>query len=340
MISVERLAVGGAVLRLADALAQGRWVHVDLAHPTFAAPISTVARVAWCQTIVPGMPLSLVALEFVAPWDALEALRRAILGVQASVARAGDEEVGFVLREPDGSFTCHSAHTSKLAVVVVDGGQAWVRRREANEPASSFADALAQVFGRTEPLRLDPPLEAPGEGRKAAKLSEASGATPAQDEEEILAARTLVLDAARVRAAPAPSPEVDEEELLAARTVVLRAPRLEPDPDTTVALPKDRVAPREPSGPDRRYSKVLLGARFLGWVSPDSTGASWSIYDERRTKLALVIPEGKALRVCLMGAAAVESLEYIDAPSAAAAMAAAFDVEGLPRIEPPLARLG
>lgn len=293
ILALERLTVGGAVLRVDEALASGRWVVADLQHPSFGAPLSTTARVTWSQPVVPGLPLSLAGLEFTGTWEALGAVRRAILGVVASHALAADGPVGFVTVEPDGSWTCHTAQTIKVAMIVMEGAGFVVRRRDDRDPAgvalaaASFAEALARAFDRPDAPRLEPPIGpigAPKSGAypkpaatppRAAPTPQAQppAAPPARRsasaayEDAVLAARTVVLPPERPRLSEADedaSPErpmsaSTEDAILAANTIIDHDGPPSGDPDdpesTSVIVRKPAPPRRSRSDPPTRSNR-------------------------------------------------------------------------------------
>lgn len=361
VLDVERLTADGAVLRLAQALAPGRWVAGELKHPSFAQPLAVAARVTWSQPIAPGLDLTLTALEFVGTWEALWTLRRAVLGAQASRATVGEAHVGWVVVEPGGGrWTCHGAETVKVAVVAREEKGFSVRRRDAPEPVvvESFDEALARGFAVSTAPRLEPDVEAPDPHPRPAPAAAPPRSAPApakapDDEEAVLAARTLVigerpparasedavLAARTVVIDPQRPPEVDEEAVLAARTMVVvdRAPRSFDDEEEvlaarTVVLGKE---PRGGEGDDRRWSKVLDGERLVGWIAPD-TPEAWSIYDERGRKTAIIAALEGTVRVCWLGDKATESFEYFEASTPIEAIVAAYELSAPPRIEPPI----
>lgn len=344
MLGVERLTVSGAVLRLAEALPAGRWVVADL---QVGSGLSTPAKVAWSQPVAPGLPLTLAGLEFVGTWEALGALRRAILEVVGSRALDGDAAVGFVVAEPGGGWTCYGAESMTLAVVTPDGARFGVRRRDPREAvsaAASFDEALARAFDRTAAPRLDPPLGPPGAARAASRPPAAAPAPSDEGDGEaaVLAARTMVLGPGR----PPPSldDDADEEQVLAARTMIVddRPPLDDDDEDEVLGAHTLVLRDGDQAGPqgrtDRRWSKVLDGGRLVGWIAPD-TASAWSIYDEQGRKTAVVAADEGRARVCWLGDKATESFEYFEAPTPREAIAVAYELTGPPAIEPPIAGL-
>lgn len=365
VLAVERLTVDGAVLRLSEAVAAGRWVAAELRHPSIGQPLTVAAKVTWSQPIAPGLALSLTAVDFVGTWEALGSVRRAILGAQGSRAYAGDAMAGHVVVEPGGTWACHGPETVKVAVVARDEGRFSVRRRDAREPAtaSTFAEAIARAFGLPTAPRLDPaiePSEAPRSGSHARPTGRPAPApspapAPAEDEEAVLAARTLLIEPdepptsgddgdeeALLAAATDAGEPVDEAAVLAARTMVVvdRPPASLDDHAVlaarTVVLGRE-APPRDGQG-DRRWSKVLDGGRLVGWIAPD-TEQAWSIYDDRGRKTAIVASVEGTVRVCWLGDKATESFEFFEAPTALEAIAVAYELTGPPKIEPPLAGL-
>lgn len=372
VMAVERLSIGTAVLRLADTLPTGRWLYADLQHPTFGA-VATAAHVAWTQQIAPGLSLTLAGVEFVGTWEKLGALRRAILGVMASDALAGGLPIGWIAPEPDGTWTCFARDSMKVAMISQDGKGFSVRRRDATDPAgvvipsSTFVESVVLAFDRspTETITLEPPV-GPRSGahpRPASKTPASSPPRPAvpvppvkrleekkkkkqqqptpiseSAEDVILAAQTIMVDGD----AGAPPHDDEEDQLLAARTLRLDDDDGPPESEEsvlgaqTVVLPNDRVTPKgEGKGPDRRWSKVHDGATLVGWIAPD-TPTAWTIYDEKRHKIAVAAVEAGSVRVCWLGDKSTESFEYFEAPTVGEAMAAAFELASPPKIDPPL----
>lgn len=287
ILSLERLTVGNAVLRLNEALTNGRWVVADLQHPAFGAGLSTAARVTWSQQIAPGLPLWLAGIEFTGSWESLGALRRSLLGVLASQALAPEGPIGFVTREPDGTWTCHTSQTIKVAMIAPDGAGFAVRRRDDRDPtgvvlnATSWSDALARSFDRADAPRLDPPLRpasaAPSSGamqKPAAKpastppktAAPAKPAAPAKRsaaeayEEAVLAARTVVIPPERP-----PVSESSEDAILAANTII---PMSQSSEDAILAARTILEDDDEPPPPDDDPESTAVIIRKLAAAAP------------------------------------------------------------------------
>lgn len=370
VVTVERLSIGTAVLRTAEPVESGALFNADLGHPSFGT-MKTAAHVAWVQQIAPGLPLTLVGLEFIGTWEKLGSLRKGILGVVASDARVGDVPLGWVTTEPDGTWTCFARDSMKIALVSNDAKGLSVRRRDPVDPAgvllpaTSFGEAMVLAFDRspTDVVALDPPI-GPASGAHARPASAPPAKSPASaptsgvlrkpgvppkkpEEPKRRAAQPIsesaedaILAAKTIMVGPDES-HVDETEILAARTLRLEdggpPPGSEDDvlAAQTIVLPKDRVAPKGEGGIVRAWSKVQHAGKLVGWIAPD-TQSAWTIYDEQRRKIAVATVEPGSVRVCWLGDKSTESFEYFEAPTAAEAMAAAFELDAPPKIDPPL----
>jgi hypothetical protein len=305
ILALERLTVGGAVLRLNDTLTNGRWVVADLQHPDFgAAPLSTAARVSWSQQIAPGLPLSLAGLEFTGSWEALGTLRRAILGVVASKALAADAPVGFVTVEPDGSWTCHTAQTIKVAMISADGAAFSVRRRDDRDPggvvlaAASFAEALARAFDLDEAPRLDPQV-GPASGPRSGAIQKpmavpkpkapAAAVTPpappkrtgaaAAYEEAVLAARTVVIAPER----PPAMSEASEAEILGANTMVVGPERpMSESTEDAILASRTIIEDDRPPSDDPESTAVIVKKGAAAEQAPRRTRSDPPTRNNRR----------------------------------------------------------
>lgn len=345
VLGVEVIAPGGVVVRVANPLAAGQWIQVELRHGSFPAPLVVSGRVGWCRAAPTGAISA--ALELHGTWEGLSGVRRALLSVLASRVLDGERLVGWVLLDPEtGSWAVHSIHSIKLAVLARDeAGRLVLRQRDgAALEMRGTGEALAHVFGLVRAPRLDPPLpnlESPS--------SPSDSSLP---QEEVFAANTVVMKpeqaevgglgdifAARTVNIPPESPgESSSEDLEGSR-----------DPSTsgtgkTISQIRRRpkggssvIAPPKESGKHKRYSKILAGNETVGWIG--ATGEdSWSIFDPSGAKLAVLLrQEGmKNVRLCWFGDRADESLEFLEAPSGLEALAVAFELPASPRIEPRL----
>lgn len=383
---VDLLAPGGAVLRLGMALASGQWVVLDIQHPSFPAPLVAPARLVWSRTGPDGVVVA--GFELHGTWERLATVRRSLLGILGSRALVDGRLVGWVLRDPaDGTWACHSVHTVKIAVVSDEEGQLVVRSRDDGSvtPASSLGDGVAQALGLEGPPLFDPPLP--------------------EDEQAILAARTVVMSPGRALVPSLSPPPREGEDLPAAgekergptgrlleprgranevrppepkpaspagkappsgrpsETGPARAPEARPRaPEPRPILPSPaQPAPQKPAAKgassvmrdphassglrrpqhpfankQKQYSQILAGEDTVGWIT--STGQdSWTAYDLDGRHVAVIAAQGAdGFRLCWFGDKATESLEFLDAPTCLEALAAAFELDRLPRVEPAL----
>lgn len=346
VVGLDTLAPGGAVLHMSMGMVVGQWVVLDVQHPTFPAPLVAPARVGWSRAAQDGS--ALVAFELHGTWERLAIVRRSLLGILASRALSGERLVGWVLRDPDGTWACHSVHTVKVAVLSPQtGGRVIVRRRDDGSTweAPSLLDGVAMAYGLDAPPRMDPPLP--------------EDAAPS--EAELFAAGTIVVGPER---APVPtrSPLPDEtiavrpapfggEPARAGRPAKKGAPPPPPPPPApprpaakgASSVMKDPHAssgfrrPQRPTtGRHTDYSQILAGENTVGWLGPTSEG-SWTAYDLEGAKVAVIMAQGAdGFRLCWFGDKATESLEFLDAPTCLEALAAAFELDRLPRVDPPL----
>lgn len=355
VLAVELIAPGGVVLRIASALAAGQWSSLELRHPSFPAPLAVSARVAWCRAAPDGSISA--GLELHGTWEGLSRVRRALLSVVASRVLDGDRFLGWVLRDPEtGSWTVHSVHSVKLAVLSRDGERLVLKQRDgAASEVRAPGEGLALVFGLPRAPRLDPPLpnvEAPS--------SPSDSSLP--EEEAVFGANTVVVPPERA--------DVALGDIFAARTVNLGpgsgdsscedlvdgdATSIAPpgtlprsnskaDPGSSSRLSRIKrqkgssaviQPPRE--GKHKAYSKILAGNETVGWIAPAGED-SWSVFDPSGSKLAVLLrPPGTTLaRLCWFGDTADESLEFLEAATCLEALAVAFELPASPRIDPRL----
>ena len=129
VLGLDVLAPGGAVLHMSMGMVLGQWVVLDVQHPSFPAPLVAPARVGWSRSAPDGS--ALVAFELHGTWERLAIVRRSLLGILASRALDGERLAGWVLRDPDGTWACHSVYTVKVAVLSPQpGGAVIVRQRD------------------------------------------------------------------------------------------------------------------------------------------------------------------------------------------------------------------
>ncbi|MGE0707743.1 MAG: PilZ domain-containing protein [Planctomycetota bacterium] len=134
---------------------------------------------------------------------------------------------------------------------------------------------------------------------------------------------------------------VDAETFPAALAVAFEIDTL-PELSHAVISPGQRSAevPGKAASPRRGPgSRVLFRKRVLGYVCESALDQAWSVLDKQQEQIALLARDPfppYAFRVCLMGASADESMEYIVHESLLGALASAFELPGPPLLDPPL----
>lgn len=325
VIRAPSVTLDGMVLQLAAPLAEGQWLLLEVQHPRLPQPLSAQIRVGWCRAIA-NDPSPYAGVEFVGTWAELIHLRRSLARLVGRRVLLGEQEIGHVVIDGSGT-TCFSTQTATQALVIADGqGGFLVRRPDGAATCASLGDALASAFRLDRPPRLDPPLDL-GPVSTPATASPESRPASALSEDEILGANTLVMTPDRIE---------EEDAILGANTIVLTDSGRR---HQTAILGADGK-PAESGRIKRKASSRVVDVgpeTVVGFVCKGTVEASFELYNPQGKKVGVVAPgDSEGFRVVLMGASPEDSLQFLQASSCLGAVAAAFELEQMPRIEPPL----
>ena len=113
------------------------------------------------------------------------------------------------------------------------------------------------------------------------------------------------------------------------------------DPAVRRIIDEEESDEEAPLPVGRPHHCIFDGDTLVGYVAP-TTGAMgfWSVYNTMRERVALVAPDGKRYKIMFIGSNPDDSLDYMVAKSLKGAFALTFDLESLPRLDPPLNAAG
>lgn len=351
VIRVTSLFLGGAILQVQAPVPAGADMTLDLSHAALGN-LTAAVRVAWCRP-VKDLPTPLAAVAFHGSWDGLVTLRHQLAAYLGNRVFDGPRFVGYVLQEPnDIASSCFDVQTAKVGLIAPNGEVYCIRRRDAPvgsalEEAPTYIDAVGVALS----LSKAPSLNVPVAPEPEPWPQPAQASRPDSAEEAILAMNTVVLRPDKVGISKDEEQEIfgmntvvigpdkvgisteEEEEILGARTVVVK-------PDSGVLGADSAVLGAGGFGPKTRrspHSKIFEGEEHLGFIAPSAAEGSWNVYGADGKKLALLASAGgSAIRVCVMGRKADESLVFLEAETPAEALRLAFDRYGLLRVDPAL----
>jgi hypothetical protein len=152
------------------------------------------------------------------------------------------------------------------------------------------------------------------------------------EEQEIFGMNTVVIGPDKVGIS-----REEEEEILGARTIVVK-------PDSGVLGSDSAVLGGggfAPKAGRTAHSKVFEAEELLGFIAPSAAEGSWNVYGSNGKKLALLASAGgSAIRVCVMGRKADESLVFLEAETHAEALRLAFERDAVLNVNPALEGFG
>lgn len=280
----------------------GSWAPVSLDAPPRAAPRRPAPA--------PAAPAATVAGGASAPAP--------VAGAQAAYhsVLAGGYHVGFVaVTSVDDAWSLYDDGWREVAVITPSRGRYKVIPVGA-DPNDSLVHAMARTFlGAVRigfGLHVDPEVDPPV-GPEASETSTADlTASRSGDEDEPIGSEE-------------PAADSDADIGLGESSIAA-----EPEP------------PRAEGGPGsashkRQHHKVIGSEGLVGYVAPTlGVEGVWSAYSLEREKVAMIAPDGSRYRVVFMGTEADESLEYMVARNLKGAVAISFELDEIPKIEPPL----
>lgn len=356
MLRIVSVSLDGMILQVGAPIAAGLWMVSEVRHPSLGAPFSTQVRVAWCQ-FMQNVPQPFVGLEFTGGWGELLSLRRRLAAILGSKAYDEDDRPqGYVILDPR-EAACFDMQTAKIAVLGFDGQGYVVRQRGGVVSVKTFQAAVKHAFSLTKSPRLDPPIQIEGEsasdsGEDLGDPFEGMQGAPSPDEEEILGAQTMVLKPERAEA-------LSDEEIFGANTLVLKpegmsdedvlssssritSSKLETggeagDGDDTLVLP-GRKKKRGTGRFKKKKNSRVIGPddTVVGFICPSNPGA-WTLYNGKGDKVAMLMEGDGAFRCVMLGKSEGDDLTFYEEDTCLAALARAFQIEGTPDVQPPLA---
>lgn len=328
-------------------LAPGHPLEIELDHKHVGV-LSTSAQVAWCRDVNGARRCGLALLSLSVPQRTY--LRRIMAAEVGSCVLEDGRVRGFAVSTAAGVWAVFDAGALKVAVVNQEATSFAVTHRprgaayEALErkEAPTFVAAVGAVLGTQGALTFDPPIgprSTPVAGASAASGGRPGASGPPQTGKRVKTASDSTEDAfgsrlfsagAAVTPAPPPPPAPPAPP---APPPPRTAPAPAPAASPTARLGKPAAAePPAAEGPATiQGSAVVDGGETIGFVA--LTGKrTWSVYDPDQQQIAVLSNEAAKFTIFWLGARPEDSLEFLEADSYPAALAAAFDLDHPPQL--------